>query len=457
MNAIVSAADGVRRDAEGCDLVAGGSGRALLVDASIGTIDVARFLRQVHAVAQRLPGCPHLLNLCDDRYRFLLGFAAALTRGITTLLPPSRATGVLTELLDRHPGAGLLGDCALVESLATERHAGCVRLDGELAEADGDMPRVPAGLLAAIGFTSGSSGPPQAHAKYWGSFCASTALNDGLLAAHVGDEAGIVSTVPSQHMYGMETSVLLPLRGRFAIHASRPFFPADIAASLAQLDTPRVLVTTPVHLRTLLASGQALPPLAAIVSATAPLARELAQEAEARLETRVIELFGSTETCVIGHRRTAREDDWTAYEGIHFAPRPDGTQVTSEWLPAPVVLQDVIERAPPHGFRLAGRASDHLEIAGKRSSLIELTRRLLAIPGVEDGVVFQPDQAGASVRRVAALVVAPGLDVADLLVALRETVDPVFLPRPLRLVDALPRNATGKLPREALLAALQGD
>jgi acyl-coenzyme A synthetase/AMP-(fatty) acid ligase len=34
-------------------------------------------------------------------------------------------------------------------------------------------------------------------------------------------------------------------------------------------------------------------------------------------------------------------------------------------------------------------------------------------------------------------------------------VDPVFLPRPLRLVDALPRNETGKLPRAALLRLLQ--
>jgi acyl-coenzyme A synthetase/AMP-(fatty) acid ligase len=38
------------------------------------------------------------------------------------------------------------------------------------------------------------------------------------------------------------------------------------------------------------------------------------------------------------------------------------------------------------------------------------------------------------------------------LAALREHVDPVFLPRPLRLVDALPRNETGKLPRAALCA-----
>jgi acyl-coenzyme A synthetase/AMP-(fatty) acid ligase len=38
---------------------------------------------------------------------------------------------------------------------------------------------------------------------------------------------------------------------------------------------------------------------------------------------------------------------------------------------------------------------------------------------------------------------------------LRARVDAVFLPRPLHIVDALPRNATGKLPREILLRFAQ--
>jgi acyl-coenzyme A synthetase/AMP-(fatty) acid ligase len=456
MTAIASGAEAAQQPSEPLPLLAGPSARVVLHGAG-GPVDAARFLRLVHGVARRLPAVPQLLNLCDDRYRFLLGFAAAASRGITTLLPPSRATGVLTELLDRYPEAGLLGDCALVEALAAERHSDCLRLDQCEDEAEGGMPRVAPDFVAALGFTSGSSGPPQVHAKLWGSFCASTALNDALLLAQAGPGASLVATVPSQHMYGMETSVLLPLLGAVAVHASRPFFPADIAAALAAVPAPRILVTTPVHLRALVASGQALPPLAAIVSATAPLAPELAQAAERMFDTRLLELFGSTETCVIGHRRTAQANDWTHYSGIRFAPRPDGTLVASDWLPAPVLLQDVIERVPPHGFRLAGRASDHLEIAGKRSSLIELTRRLLAIPGVVDGVVFQPDAAGTPVRRVAALVVAPTLDEAAIVAALRETVDPVFLPRPLRRLAALPRNATGKLPREALLQALRAD
>ena len=37
---------------------------------------------------------------------------------------------------------------------------------------------------------------------------------------------------------------------------------------------------------------------------------------------------------------------------------------------------------------------------------------------------------------------------------LRQHLDPVFLPRPLRRVAALPRNETGKLPRQALEAML---
>ena len=67
--------------------------------------------------------------------------------------------------------------------------------------------------------------------------------------------------------------------------------------------------------------------------------------------------------------------------------------------------------------------------------------------------MFQLDDADASgVRRIAALVGRAGAATKrEILQALRGSIDPVFLPRPLRRVDALPRNDTGKLPRAALL------
>jgi acyl-coenzyme A synthetase/AMP-(fatty) acid ligase len=257
-------------------------------------------------------------------------------------------------------------------------------------------------------------------------------------------------------MYGMEMSVLLPLLGPVAVHGARPFFPGDVAHACADAAAPPLLVTTPVHLRALVESGIALPALAGIVSATAPLAAELARAAEARFGCEVRELFGSTETCVFARRRTAIDDAWTPLPGVRLQPRPDGTAVHAPHLPAPVVLADLVEVHEDGRFVLHGRNGDLLEIAGKRASLGDLTRKLQAVAGVEDAVMFQLDEADAAgVRRIAALAVAPGLAPEAILQALRNSVDPVFLPRRLRCVPVLPRNETGKLPRQALLALLQ--
>lgn len=420
-------------------------------------VSLQRFLRQARALAETLPAGSHCLNLCEDRYRFMLTLAAALMRGQPTLLPPSRAPSVILEMLERYPDAHCVGDDGLNGCGLERQPPRYTTLPAALAEWSGPIEPLllPAEALAVIGFTSGSSGPPKAQPKRWGSFSRSTQLNAELLREVAGSGAQILATVPAQHMYGMETSVLLPLLGGFPIHPGRPFFPADIVRGLTELEAPRVLVTTPVHLRALIESGLALPPIAAIVSATAPLPVELARAAEAASGGRVLEFYGSTETCVIAHRQTAREQAWTTHAGVEIQPRPDGAQIDADWLAAPVLLQDLIELLPQGRFRLAGRAADLLEIAGKRASLGELTRRLLAIPGVQDGVVFLPETAGP-VQRVAALVVAPELDESSVLAALREVVDPVYLPRPLKRVTALPRNATGKLPRAALLEALRG-
>jgi acyl-coenzyme A synthetase/AMP-(fatty) acid ligase len=101
---------------------------------------------------------------------------------------------------------------------------------------------------------------------------------------------------------------------------------------------------------------------------------------------------------------------------------------------------------------LHGRTADLVNVAGKRSSFGYLNAQLNAIPGVLDGAFFLSEGLTGStgVARLGAVVVAPGLSVALLTEQLRQRLDPVFLPRPLLLVDELPRNATGKLPHQAL-------
>ena len=99
---------------------------------------------------------------------------------------------------------------------------------------------------------------------------------------------------------------------------------------------------------------------------------------------------------------------------------------------------------------LAGRASDMVKIAGKRASLAALNRMLMAVPGVLDGVFYHPAVVGTDRARLGAVVVAPGLDDDTIFARLAERIDAAFLPRPLYRADALPREASGKLPLQRL-------
>jgi acyl-coenzyme A synthetase/AMP-(fatty) acid ligase len=412
-------------------------------------ISLAQFCVHVQAVVQRLPPAGSMLNLCEDRYRFLASYAAALSVGHPVLLPPSRVEQVVAEIGHAHAGSYRWQD----EDVAAAIAAGC---------RSGFSPTpIPSDRTVMIGCTSGSTGQPQAHPKLWRSMHGSTARNAAAIrqALRIADDqsAAILATVPPQHMYGMELSILLPLIGGMAVHAGRPLFPADIASALGELPAPRVLVSTPLHLRALVDSAQPFPTTALVVSATAPLDRELASAVEARLGGRLLEMFGSTETCVIASRRTATGDAWRAHEGVELQPRTGATLVTAPWFVEPVLLQDIVELRGDGEFLVLGRSNDMIEVAGKRASLADLTQRLLAVEGVRDAVLFQPQaDSVARIRRIAALVVAPGCSAREIRERLAVSVDPAFLPRPLRVVAALPRNELGKLPREKLLAMLAG-
>lgn len=426
-----------------------------------GTVSAADFMAQVQAVAHALPAAPAAVNLCEDRYAFLVAFCALALRGQINLLPSSRAPRAIDEVMSAHPGCYAIGE--LNVDPAPPGYWRMPSLDEVLPVFESPLsPWIASEQVVAIGYTSGSTGTPSGNIKTWGSFHASTAGNRHMLERVLGSAFEIVATVPPQHMFGMEMSVLLPLLADVSVWAGRPFFPADIAADLVDVDAhglrlPKVLVTTPVHLRALVESGITLPPIAAILSATAPMPIELARAAEQRFATPVLEVFGSTETCVFASRRPTMDENWSLYDDVTLHPQPDGTLVSAPQLSTGVCLADIVTLSDSgRHFRLRGRHADMLEIAGKRASLGDLTRRLLAIPGVQDGVVLQLGDGDAlGVHRIAALAVAPGLDEHAILEALRLAIDPLFLPRPLRLVAALPRNETGKLPRDALIALLK--
>jgi acyl-coenzyme A synthetase/AMP-(fatty) acid ligase len=432
-------------------------------------IEARQFLAEAAQLAALLPAGAHVLNVCADRYRFTVGFAACLMTQRVSLLPSTHSPQVIRELAQFAADVFCLTDqpdCAI--DLPRFQFPQFESPRPEAAEHAWQVPRIPADQLAAIVFTSGSTGTPLPYHKTWGKL--ERCVRDGapLLRLAAGGAFTLLGTVPAQHMYGFESTVLLALLSGNAFTAERPFYPADICAAVAAVPRPRALISTPLHLRALLRAGLELPPLDLIVSATAPLAAELARQVEATFRTRLVEIYGSTETGQLATRHPAAAAAWRLWPGVRLTARGGQVFADGGHLEQPTPLCDVVEITGEDEFLLHGRTADLVNVAGKRSSFSHLNAQLNAIAGVVDGAFFMGaaadrtaaadgsadsgGSAGTGIARLAAVVVAPTLTAAQVTEQLRQRLDPAFLPRPLLLVDRLPRNATGKLPRQALQA-----
>jgi acyl-coenzyme A synthetase/AMP-(fatty) acid ligase len=435
-----------------------GDGGDAVARKGAGLIPRATFLAEIQALAGQLPDRPYVINFCSDRYHFTVAWAAAMLRGQITLLPSSRDVATVTALRADYPTLYVLAD-----DDADDLRGPSFKYP-QLAGATGNaqVPAFPPDQIAAVLFTSGSTGRPNPNPRSWGrlvagSLAAGTALG---LQRHHG--AALVATVPHAHSYGLESAVMLPLQHGLLLTADRPFFPADVAAALDG-EQPGILITTPVHLRALVGDAAAAEPnqgfdaptrAGFVLSATAPLSAQLAARAEITFNAPVFEIYGCSEAGQLGTRRTIEGPVWRCLNGFLLRQDDAGT-----WASGPdeddVLLADEIELADDGGFILQGRTADMINVAGKRSSLAYLTRHLTAIDGVEDGVFLMPDdESGDAPARLAAVVVAPGVKPSTILAALRERIDPAFLPRPLHMVAALPRDALGKLPRSEILRLL---
>ncbi len=419
-------------------------------------ISAGRFIAEAQALAETLPAQGRPINLCQDRYHFALALAAALLRGQTSLLPPNALPATLGQVPAEGAAPYVLSDDDTLDVGALPRLA--VQRPAAAGTATA-VPLVAADLEAACLLTSGSTGAPQPHTKRWGMLVANIGAEAARLAEMLGRPtlAGLtlVATVPPQHSYGLESSVLLALLGGATLDACRPFYPADIAQTLAELPRPRALVTTPFHLKTLLLSGVALPAVDLQLSATAPLSPQLAAQAEAALTGPLVEIYGCTEAGQVASRRTTEGDLWTTLGALRISAESDAAQgercvVAGGHVTEPTPLADVLELVDARHFRLLGRANDLIHVAGKRSSLAHLNYHLNRIPGVEDGAFWLPDDDGEDVVRPVALVVAPTLSAREIIQALRRQIEGAFVPRRVLQVAALPREATGKITAAAL-------
>ncbi|HJM83158.1 MAG TPA: AMP-binding protein [Nitrospinota bacterium] len=415
-----------------------------------GPISINKFLYDSRQLASSLPKSLYVINLCEDRYAFMVGFAAAMLCRQVTLMPHTTAPGVVGQIFKQYDGSYCLVDYKeFQEGVATH----FVETSGSSEENLAEMPSFLLSQPSVITFTSGTTGNPECHEKTWGSLIRGAILAGQRFNLDKGIAHSGVATVPQQHMYGFESSIMTPLCFGGAFYSKRTFFPEDIRRAIGCLSPPRIVVTTPFHLHALIKDRQTFPETEIIISATAPLSSELASKVEDTFNTKVYEIFGFTEAGAVASRRTAESDVWKTYEGVEIIKTSDGLNIFGGHIDSPKRIPDSLEYICKNEFRLIGRNQNMVNIAGKRASLSDLNIKLNEMDGVEEGVFFVPEENnvdGKSIR-LKAFAVAPRKNEKEILAMLTKVIDPVFLPRPIFLVEELPRNKTGKITRALLL------
>lgn len=417
---------------------------------SRGIISAEKFLSHVQALAAQLPEGRHIINLCGNRYLFMVSICAAILRDQISLLPPNKNNGTQQTLASRYESVYVLHDGTTVAEGLPGFDISGLDLDVESTE---NLFRVeiPLQKLVLISFTSGSTGSSKPNLKTWDTLTKSTQINRRFMFSEERTYY-LLATVPGQHMWGLETSVLMALFSAVCVSDVKPLFPKDIELQLRALPEPRVLVSAPVHLRAMMDETIDYPIVSTVLCATSPLNSELAKTVEHRLEGILREVYGCSEVGSMSVRRTAKTDIWRRFDGISMQQNKQGVvKVSTRYLPESIILQDKLELLSDNQFRLVGRESDMIDIAGKRGSLAEINRLLSAFPGISDGVVIFPQQNRPVPRLVAIVVLKTGENTLDNLRAYFKThLDAAFLPRPIFRVNQLPREESGKLSAKQL-------
>lgn len=410
----------------------------------------------------RLPPQAKVINLFSDRHAFMVVLLAVGMRSGTLLLPANHTHRAIDTILTDYSNVPVW----VASELQIFDRPGVSWIDSEdIHHALNAALACPQTAMApefdmdsdVVMFTSGSTGTPKAVRKTWHAL--------GVLGQAALQRLGwktsapmVVTTVPQQHMFGFEATMLWPLLSGASVFNARPLFPEDIqsavnkAQRLTQGDV--WLVSTPLHLQKLLDYGVTFNvPHLTLLSATAPLSAALAQSLAERFNARVVEIYGSTETASLATREPANSALWTLYDNYQLFEQAGLFSLHIPDLALTIPLHDTLRQVDERRFELLGRQTDLVKVAGKRASLADLNAALLGVEGVEDGC-FWYDSASDRMQ----VVVVSQIDCASLRARLVPLMDAVFLPRRCYFVAALPRNATGKLPQQAvaeLIARLQ--
>lgn len=422
---------------------------------------LAQLRQSAETLARQLAALPaQRWAICTgDSYHFCQALLACAMAGRAVVLPGHQRLNGLQELQVQGAFDALLCD----EPLPLP----CTVLRLDAVAADEPLPAIePLATLAPeiTLYTSGSTGQPKGITKPWPLLEAELRSQAALWHGQL-DGARLFSSVSHQHIYGLLFRILLPLALGIPFARRQTDYPEQ----LSNQQEPWVLVSSPAFLSRL------DPALAGsscrlIFSSGGPLAYKDARRCTALLGTLPVEIYGSSETGGIGWRQSRTpECPWTPFAGVTVSCDEEQTLLLHSPFMAeakPWIGSDRIALCHEDAagrFHLLGRRDRIVKIEEKRISLDDVELRIKALEGVLDAAVFPLEQGGRQVLGAALVLSQQGMHsfarlghgalLQQLRQQLRPWLEPVALPRSIRLFQALPLTNAGKRDGVALRQA----
>src|SRR3954447_4936001 len=398
-----------------------------------------------------------------------VALAAAITAGATALpLGPRSSPAELAHIVtDSHPDLVL----ASPQQMLPPPVGGLPRATVRGATADLGVEPEDDEHPALVMYTSGTTGPPK------GAVIPRRAIRaclDGLADAWwwTPDDT-LVHALPLYHVHGLVLGTLGPLRVGGTLHHVGHFSPGAIAAAGGS-----VVFGVPTMWSRIAADATAARALSSarlLVSGSAALPLPTYDALRVLAGQGPVERYGLTESLIVAAARadaprrpgtvgtalstgveirlTDVGDDIgeievrgpTLFTGYYRRPDASADAMTADgWL-----RTGDMGRLADDSLRIVGRrATDLIQTGGHRVGAGEVEDALLAHPGVREAAVIgvADDDLG---ERIVAYVVS-NVDLATIAAHVAGLLTPYKRPREIRVVDALPRNAMGKVLKTVL-------
>jgi long-chain acyl-CoA synthetase len=289
----------------------------------------------------------------------------------------------------------------------------------------------------------------------------------------IGPDDRNFGVIPFSHSYGFSNLVTPLLVRGVPFVLSRDRMPQAMLDDLARTGAT-VFPGMPVFYQAFceMENPPALPKLRLCISAGAPLSLEVARKFREKFHRSIHSFYGSSECGGICYDREAKLEEsgfvgqpmdgtkleflepdapasririQSAAAGDGYFPEPDAEKLGGGFF-AP---DDLLSRSDD-GFRIVGRVSDVINVAGKKVNPAEVEAELLRFDGVRAAVVFGRESVLRNEEVAACVAASAGIRETELLEFCRQRLSGWQVPKRIFFVEEIPVNERGKVSRREL-------